>query len=79
MQSGSAVPASPMEDLRIYPSVGYIFNTKLAISIGMMYTMGQRLDMPYDYRQRWIFRPNIWWTPDFRKFEDKIPEINIMD
>lgn len=79
LQSGNSVINAPLEDLRIYPSVGYIFNTKLAYSLGMMYTLGQKLGNGASYRTRWIIRANIWWTPDFRKWEEKIPEINLND
>ena len=79
MQSGSSVVDAPLEDLRIYPSIGYIASTKLAYSAGMMYTLGQRLGAGYNYRQRWILRVNVWWTPDFRKIKDRVPEINILD
>lgn len=79
MQSGSTVVDAPLEDLRIYPSVGYIASTKLAYSAGMMYTLGQRVGRGYDYRQRWVLRVNVWWTPDFRKVKDRVPEINILD
>ena len=79
MQSGKSVVNAPLEDLRIYPSVGYIFNTKIAYSVGMMYTLGQRLAAGENYRQRWILRANLWWTPDFRKWEKKVPEINLND
>lgn len=86
MQSGREVVDAPFEDLRIYPAVGYIFSTKVAYSIGMMYTTGQRrpdfnnnVMRGEQYRQRWILRANLWWTPDFRKFKDKVPDIGIMD
>jgi hypothetical protein len=79
MQSGREVVDAPMEDMRVYPSIGYISSSKIAYSFGMMYTLGQRRAMGFQYRQRWVARINVWWTPDFRKFQNKIPEINIFD
>jgi hypothetical protein len=79
MQSGKTVVDAPLEDLRIYPSLGYIFSTRLAVSSGMMYTMGQRVGRGYDYRQRWVFRLNLWWTPDLRKLDKRIPETKLFD
>lgn len=79
MQSGKVVTDAPLEDLRIYPSIGYILSTKVAISAGLMYTLGQRVGRGYDYRQRYVARINLWWTPDLRKFENRIPESRVFD
>lgn len=79
MQNGKNVGGANLEDLRIYPAIGYIVNTKLAYSAGLCYTTGQNLNDATNYRQRWLFRLNIYWTPDFRRFEEKIPTINIID
>lgn len=79
MQSGKSVVNAPLEDLRIYPAIGYIYNTKIAYSAGMMYTLGQRTGAGENYRQRWILRANVWYTPDFRKWEKKVPTINLHD
>lgn len=79
MQSGKSVVNAPMEDLRIYPSVGYIFNTKLSVSVGLMYALGQNLGAGHQYRQRYVARINLWWTPDLRKFENRIPETKFFD
>jgi hypothetical protein len=79
MQSGGPVIDSPLEDLRIYPQLGYIINPRAKVGGGMMYTTGQRLSAGYQYRQRWVFRLNLYLSLDFRKFENKIPEINITD
>lgn len=80
MQSGSSVPFEPMEDLRLYPHLGYIFNPRIGGSMGMMYTSGQQMDIgDFYYRQRWILRFNIYISLDFRKFEAKVPPINLTD
>jgi hypothetical protein len=79
MQTGKTVGGSLLEDLRIYPQIGYIANAKTKYTAGMMYTTGQSLSNPYDFRSRWIFRINLYLSLDFRKFENKIPEINIFD
>jgi hypothetical protein len=80
MQSGSIVPFSPMEDLRFYPHIGYIHSPRIGGSMGMMYTLGQSFDIgDFDYRQRWIFRINAYISLDWRKFEEKLPPVNIAD
>lgn len=79
MQSGSSVVANPFEDLRIFPHIGYIFNPRIGGSFGMMYTSGQQDFMGFSYRQRWIMRFNVYISLDFRKLEEKIPEIKIRD
>lgn len=80
MQSGSSVPFEPMEDLRLYPHIGYIHSPRIGGSIGMMYTTGQRMDIgDFYYRQRWIFRINAYISLDFRKLEKKVPLINLND
>lgn len=79
MQSGKAVGGSPMEDLRIYPQIGYIQNARFKYTAGMMYAAGQTLSDAYIYNTRWVFRLNLYMSLDFRKLEDKIPEIRIFD
>jgi hypothetical protein len=79
MQSGKSVIDSPLEDLRIYPQIGYIVNPRVKIGGGPMYTMGQSLSAGYNYRQRWVIRANCYLSLDFRKFDKKIPEIKIRD
>jgi hypothetical protein len=79
MQSGRAVVDSPLEDLRIYPQIGYIVNPRLKIGGGPMYTTGQRLSGGFTYRQRMILRVNAYVSLDFRKFEKKLPDINLTD
>ena len=79
MQSGSDVVNSPLEDLRLFPALGYIYNPRISFSAGMMYTFGQRFPIGDLYRTRWVARFNVYISLDFRKFEEKIPEIGIMD
>jgi hypothetical protein len=79
MQSGRTVMANPLEDLRIYPNFGYIFNPRVSGSMGMMYTTGQIDMFGYEYRQRWIWKFNIYLSIDGRKFEDKLPPVNFDD
>lgn len=79
MQSGSPVIDSPLEDLRINPTIGYIANPRYKYTFSMMYTMGQRLNAGYEYNSRWVARLNMYINLDFRKFEEKIPEIRIYD
>ena len=80
MQSGKTVVASPLEDLRIYPQLGYIVSPRLKLGGGPMYTTGQRLNPGgFQWRQRLVLRVNAYVSLDFRKFENKIPDINFSD
>ncbi len=79
MHSGKQVIDSPLEDLRIYPSVGYIVNPRITYTAGLMYTTGQRLNDGTIYRQRWVIRINAYISLDFRKEEKKIPTIKLSD
>ncbi len=75
MQSGSPVVDSPMEDLRIFPTVAYIYSPQFTFSGGLMHTTGQQLNNGAVFRQRWIPRLNVYMSLDFRKIEDRIPEV----
>ncbi len=79
MQSGSPVGDAPLEDLRIYPQLGYIVSPRLKLGGGPMYTLGQRLGNGIEYRHRWVIRLNAYVSLDFRKDKAKIPEIKIRD
>lgn len=79
MQSGKRVVDSPFEDLRIYPSFGYIYNPNITYTMGLMYTLGQRLFDGSVYRQRWVIRANVYVNLDFRKQEKKIPSVKLSD
>lgn len=79
MQSGAPVVDAPMEDLRIYPSIGYIRNPRITYTAGLMYTTGQRMFDGSIYRQRWVVRINAYISLDFRKEEKKIPTIKLSD
>lgn len=73
MQSGTPIIDSPLEDLRINPSIGYIANPRVKCTMGMMYTTGQNLNAGWDYRSRWVARLNLYLSLDFRKLQDKVP------
>lgn len=79
MQSGKPVVDSPMEDLRIYPIIGYIINPRIGVSTGMMYTTGQNLDLGANYRSRWVMRFNMYMSLDFRSLQERVPEIKLFD
>lgn len=79
MQSGKSIVDNPLEDLRIYPQVGYIVSPRLKIGGGPMYTTGQRSGAGYEWRQRIVFRVNAYVSLNLRKFENKIPDINFSD
>lgn len=79
LQSGKAVGGSILEDLRIYPSFGYIVTPQVTYTAGMMYTTGQRLNNPLIFRQRWVARLNAYISLDLRKKKDYIPDIRFTD
>lgn len=79
MQSGKPIIDSPLEDLRINPSIGYILNPRVKLTVGMMYTTGQTLDAGYMYTNRWIFRTNAYFSLDFRKKQSRIPSTRLFD
>ncbi|MEX1191542.1 MAG: DUF2490 domain-containing protein [Brumimicrobium sp.] len=79
MQSGKPIVGNPMEDLRLYPHFGYIFNPRISASAGLLFTTGQSSAQGYSYRRRWIPRVNLYISLDWRKEELKIPEINLRD
>ena len=76
MQSGKAVINSPMEDLRLHTSFGYIVKPQLTLAAGLMYSMGQELDNGDFYNQKWTIRLHMYFSPDFRKFENRLPAVN---
>jgi len=79
MQSGKAVVASPMEDLRLTTTVGYIATPRLTFAAGMMYSFGQQLGNGGIYNQNWTMRFHMYYSPDFRKVRNKLPEIHLDD
>lgn len=79
MQSGKAVVASPMEDLRLTTTLGYILTPRLTIAAGAMYSQGQDLANGGLYKQSWTMRFHVYFSPDFRKVKNKLPEIHLTD
>ncbi|MDX1628580.1 MAG: DUF2490 domain-containing protein, partial [Fulvivirga sp.] len=63
MQSGKPVIDSPMEDLRLHTSFGYILNPRLTFAAGMMYSQGQELADGAFYKQKWTMRFHIYFSP----------------
>lgn len=76
MQSGKEVIDSPMEDLRLHASFGYIVNPRLTVATGFMYSQGQDLVNGGFYKQRHTIRVHAYFALDFRKVKDKLPEIH---
>lgn len=74
MQSGKSIVDNPIEDLRLYPGIGYIASPRVSYSANMMYTTGQSSEFGGLYRQRWIFKFNVYINLDLRSFDDKIPD-----
>lgn len=79
MQSGKAVVASPMEDLRLTTTLGYILTPRLTIAAGAMYSQGQDLANGGIYKQSWTMRFHVYFSPDFRRVKNKLPEIHLTD
>ncbi len=76
MQSGKAVVDSPLEDLRLHTSFGYIVNPRLTIATGLMYSIGQELTDGAIYKQKFTWRLHLYFAPDFRKIKNKLPDIH---
>lgn len=79
MQSGKAVVASPMEDLRLTTTLGYIATPRLTFAAGLMYSQGQSLENGGIYKQSWTMRLHMYYSPDFRRVRNKLPEIHLDD
>lgn len=79
MQSGKAVVDSPLEDLRLHTSFGYIVNPRLTFATGLMYSMGQDLADGAYYKQKWTWRVHMYFSPDFRKVKNKLPMIHLTE
>ena len=76
MQSGDVVVGSPLEDLRLTTTLGYIVNPRLTFAGGFMYSLGQELTDGAIYKQKHTIRLHCYFTPDFRKIKNKLPEIH---
>ncbi|MEO0553234.1 MAG: DUF2490 domain-containing protein [Bacteroidota bacterium] len=79
MQSGKPVIDSPMEDLRLHTSFGYILNPRITVAAGLMYSQGQDLADGDTYKQKWTMRFHLYFSPDFRKVKHKLPSIHQSD
>ncbi|WP_010521688.1 DUF2490 domain-containing protein [Aquimarina agarivorans] len=79
LQSGKKVIDSPLEDLRLHTSFGYIFSPKLTVAAGIMYNQGQELNNGGLWKQGWTFRTHLYFSPDFRNTKNKLPEVHFRD
>ncbi|NKI32333.1 DUF2490 domain-containing protein [Croceivirga thetidis] len=79
MQSGKAVVGSVMEDLRLTTTLGYIVNPRLTFAAGAMYSHGQTLANPGEFKQNWTIRLHCYFSPDIRKVKNKLPAIHLDD
>lgn len=77
MQSGKSVIDSPMEDLRMTGTLGYIANAQLTLAAGGMYSFGQDLADGSVYKRKFTIRLHAYFTPDFRKVKNKLPMIHL--
>lgn len=79
MQSGRKVIDSPMEDLRLHASLGYIINPRLTVASGLMYSTGQELSGGEVFNQKMTLRLHLYFSPDWRKVKNKLPSIHLTD
>lgn len=79
MQSGKIVVDSPMEDLRLTTTVGYVLTPRLTVAGGLMYSFGQALVDGSVYNQKFTLRFHMYYSPDFRKVKNKLPAIHMGD
>jgi len=76
MQSGKPVGGSPLEDLRLTTTLGYIATPRLTLAGGMMYSFGQDITDGADYKQKLTIRLHMYYNLDFRKVKNRLPEIH---
>ena len=79
MQSGKAVVDSPLEDLRLTTTIGYILTPRITVAGGLMYSFGQILTDGSVYKQKFTLRFHLYYSPDFRKVKNKLPAIHLDD
>jgi hypothetical protein len=79
MQSGKQVVGSAMEDLRLTTTLGYIATPRLTFAAGAMYSQGQSLENAGIYKQNWTLRFHCYFSPDFRKVRNKLPDVHLDD
>ncbi len=79
MQSGKTIVASPMEDLRLHTSIGYIINPRVTVATGIMYSTGQAIENGGNYKQAWTIRMHCYFSPDIRRVKNKLPAIHFRD
>ena len=76
MQSGKVVAGSPLEDLRLHTSFGYIATPRVTFALGGMYSFGQSLGAPAEYKRKYTLRAHCYFSPDWRKIKSKLPDIH---
>lgn len=76
MQSGKPVINSPMEDLRLTTTLGYIISPQLTVASGLMYSQGQELSNGNVFNQKWTIRLHVYFSPDFRSIQQRLPKVN---
>ncbi|MCC4212043.1 DUF2490 domain-containing protein [Leeuwenhoekiella parthenopeia] len=79
LQSGKQVIDSPLEDVRLNTTLGYIINPRLTVAAGFMYSFGQTLDDGSVYNQNYTFRIHMYFSPDLRKVKNKLPSVHFRD
>lgn len=78
LHSGETVAANPLEDLRIYPVLGYIINENYMVSAGYTWTLGQART-GYEYNQTHLIRLNLYVNFDLRGAKRAVPKIHMRD
>ena len=76
MQSGKPVVGSPLEDLRLTGTIGYVLSPRLTLAGGFMHSLGQDLRKPNVYKQKATIRLHAYYNLDLRKVKNRLPEIH---
>lgn len=69
MQSGKVVGGSPLEDLRLHTSFGYILDRNVIMATGFMYSFGQDLVDGTQYKQGLVWRFHVYYFLNFKKLK----------
>ena len=78
MQNGKSVGGSPMEDLRLHTSFGYIVSPRLIVATGFMYSLGQERPVGIEYNQKATIRLHVYFSPDLRKAKKRFPPFQLL-
>ena len=75
MQSGQTVVDSPLEDLRLTTTLGYVVSPQLTLAAGFMYSFGQDLKDGTVWKQKQTLRVHMYFSPDWRRPRARLAEV----